>query len=158
MKENILKFLDYFLPGVLSVLPILVVVQIVSPIERLLRDTFLSIHGYYENCWLTAFLFAITILLLIFLGYRIRDGKGKTYMVSLLVSYLEKLPILSIVYRVSKKSPAYFPVKVRISHAKSFTSNIQRLTSGCLAISPFRGASFMFCMCPLRQTLLLALL
>lgn len=103
MKENIRKFLDYFLLGVLSVLPILVVVQIVVLIERLLRDTFLSVHGYYENYWMTAFLFTITILLLIFLGYRIRHGKGKTYMVSLLESYLEKLPILSTVYRVSKK-------------------------------------------------------
>ncbi|PPD03813.1 MAG: hypothetical protein CTY29_08145 [Methylobacter sp.] len=103
MKENIRKFLDYFLLGVLTVLPILVVVQIVVFIERLLRDTFLSVHDYYENYWMTAFLFVITILALSFLGYRIRYGKGKTYLVYLLESYLEKLPILSTVYRVSKK-------------------------------------------------------
>lgn len=97
------KSLDYFLLGILSVLPILVVVQIVVLIERLLRDTFLSVHGYYENYWMTTFLFAITILALSFLGYRVRHGEGKTYLISLLESYLEKLPILSTVYRVSKK-------------------------------------------------------
>ncbi|WP_269454667.1 hypothetical protein [Methylomonas methanica] len=41
--------MDFFLLGVFAILPILVVVQIVVLIERLLRDTFLSIHGYYEN-------------------------------------------------------------------------------------------------------------
>lgn len=101
MKAVVQKFFDYFLLGALSVLPILVVVQIVVLIERLLRDTFLSVHGYYENYWLTALLFAVTILTLSFLGYRIRNGK--TYMLSVLESYLEKLPVLSTVYRVSKK-------------------------------------------------------
>ncbi|OAI17567.1 DUF502 domain-containing protein [Methylomonas koyamae] len=101
MKETMRRFFDYFLLGTLSVLPILVVVQIVVLIERLLRDVFRGVHGYYENYWITALLFAITILALGFLGYRIRNGK--TYMLSLLEAYLEKLPILSTVYRVSKK-------------------------------------------------------
>ncbi|WP_020482829.1 DUF502 domain-containing protein [Methylomonas sp. MK1] len=101
MKETIRKFFDYFLLGTLSVLPILVVVQIVVLIERLLRDVFRGVHGYYENYWITALLFAVTILALGFLGYRIRNGK--TYILTLLEVYLEKLPILSTVYRVSKK-------------------------------------------------------
>lgn len=93
--------MDFFLLGVFAVLPILVVIQIVVLIERLLRDTFLSVHGYYENYWITLLLFAVTILGLIFLGFRIRNGK--THMFSLLESYLEKLPVLRTVYRVSKK-------------------------------------------------------
>lgn len=101
MKETLRKIFDYFLLGTLSVLPILVVVQIVVLIERLLRDAFRGVHGYYENYWITALLFAVTISALSFLGYRIRNGK--TYMLTLLESYLEKLPILSTVYRVSKK-------------------------------------------------------
>lgn len=101
MKETMRKFFDYFLLGTLSVLPILVVVQIVVLIERLLRDAFRGVHGYYENYWITALLFAITISALGFLGYRIRNGK--TYMLTLMEAYLEKLPILSTVYRVSKK-------------------------------------------------------
>jgi uncharacterized membrane protein len=101
MKETMRKFFDYFLLGTLSVLPILVVVQIVVLIERLLRDVFRGVHGYYENYWITASLFAITISALGFLGYRIRHGK--TYMLTLMEAYLEKLPILSTVYRVSKK-------------------------------------------------------
>ena len=99
MKETMRKFFDYFLLGTLSVLPILVVVQIVVLIERLLRDVFRGVHGYYENYWITASLFAITISVLGFLGYRIRHGK--TYMLTLMEAYLEKLPILSTVYRVS---------------------------------------------------------
>lgn len=101
MKEKLRQFMDFFLLGVFAVLPILVVVQIVVLIERLLRDTFLSVHGYYENYWITLSLFAITILGLSFLGFRIRSGK--THVFSVLESYLEKMPVLSTVYRVSKK-------------------------------------------------------
>jgi uncharacterized membrane protein len=101
MKEKLRQFMDFFLLGVFAVLPVLVVVQIVVLIERLLRDTFLSVHGYYENYWITLLLFAVTILGLIFLGFRIRNGK--THVFSLLESYLEKMPVLSTVYRVSKK-------------------------------------------------------
>jgi uncharacterized membrane protein len=101
MKEKLRQFMDFFLLGVFAVLPVLVVVQIVVLIERLLRDTFLSVHGYYENYWVTLLLFAVTILGLIFLGFRIRNGK--THVFSLLESYLEKMPVLSTVYRVSKK-------------------------------------------------------
>lgn len=101
MKEAIRKFFDDFLLGALSVVPILVVVQIVVLIERLLRDAFLGIHGYYENYLVTGLLFAVTVGALTYLGYRVRGGK--TYMLSLLESYLEKLPLLSTVYRVTKK-------------------------------------------------------
>ncbi|MDX8127327.1 DUF502 domain-containing protein [Methylomonas sp. OY6] len=101
MKEKLRQIMDFFLLGVFAVLPILVVIQIVVLIERLLRDTFLSVHGYYENYWITLLLFAVTILGLIFLGFRIRNGK--THMFSVLESYLEKLPVLRTVYRVSKK-------------------------------------------------------
>lgn len=101
MKSHIKKFFDYFLIGVLSALPILVVVQIVVLIERLLRDTFLSIHGYYENYFVTGLLFAVTISALTFFGYRMRQGK--TYVMSLFESYVERLPLLSTVYRVTKK-------------------------------------------------------
>ncbi|QSA97473.1 DUF502 domain-containing protein [Methylococcus sp. EFPC2] len=101
MKNVARKYLDYFLLGVLSAVPILVVVQIVVVFERLLRDIFLNVHGYYENYWITGLLFAVTILGLSYFGYRIRSGK--TYVILLLESYLEKLPILSTVYRVTKK-------------------------------------------------------
>ncbi len=106
MRELVRKFLDYFLLGVLSIVPILVVVQIVVLIERLLRDAILSVHGYYENYLVTGLLFAITILALSYFGYRIRHGK--TYMMSLLESYVEKLPVLSTVYRVTKKLMGIF--------------------------------------------------
>ncbi len=101
MKQKLRSFIDYFLLGVFSVLPILVVIQIVVIIERLLRDTFLSVHGYYENYWMTILLFSVTIFGLSFLGFRIRNGKSQLF--HLLETYLEKLPILSTVYRVSKK-------------------------------------------------------
>lgn len=95
------KFMDHFLLGVLSIVPILVVVQIVVVIERLLRDAFLSVHGYYENYLVTGLLFATTVGALTYFGYRMRSGK--TYVMSLLESYVEKLPLLSTVYRVTKK-------------------------------------------------------
>lgn len=106
MNEKLRQFIDLFLLGVFAVLPILVVVQIVMLIERLLRDTFLSIHGYYENYWITLALFCITILGLSYLGFRIRSGKTHVFLV--LETYLEKMPILSTVYRVSKKLIAIF--------------------------------------------------
>jgi uncharacterized membrane protein len=101
MKETFRKLLDYFLLGVVTFLPILVVVQIVILLERLLRDAFLGIHGYYENYLITTLLFAISVGALTYFGYRIRSGK--TYVMSFLESYLEKLPFLSTVYRVTKK-------------------------------------------------------
>lgn len=101
MKERLRRFLDYFLLGVFAVLPILVVVQIVVLIERLLRDVFRSVHGYYENYWMTALLFLMTVCGLGYLGFRIRHGK--THLLSVIELYVGKLPLLSTVYRVSKK-------------------------------------------------------
>ncbi len=49
MKYSWQKFVDYFLIGILGILPIVIILQIVVYIERLLRDFLLRIYGRYSN-------------------------------------------------------------------------------------------------------------
>ena len=66
MKASVQRFFDYFLIGVLGVLPILIVVQVVLYVERLLRDFVLNIYGRYEDKpLLPALFFAAAVAFLI---------------------------------------------------------------------------------------------
>lgn len=101
MRQAFQRYLNYFLIGVLSLIPFVIVIQIVVYVEQLLRGLVLTIHARSENIWMTVLLFVVAITFVTLFGYRVR--KGKTLALTLAESYLLKVPLLSTVYRISKK-------------------------------------------------------
>ena len=102
MKLSIQRTFDYFLIGVLGLLPVLIVAQVVLYVERILRDFVLNLYGRYEDKpLLPALLFACAVAFLVYFGYLLKHDKAH------LLYYLEKMfdriPVLGTLYRVTKK-------------------------------------------------------
>lgn len=101
MKNQLQRYFEYFLIGVLGLLPIVIIVQIVIYIEGLLRDFVLSIYGRYENVLFPVILFALAISVLIYVGYLLKQDKA--YLLYFLEKFINRIPLLGTIYRVSKK-------------------------------------------------------
>jgi uncharacterized membrane protein len=102
MKASVQRFFDYFLIGVLGVLPILIVVQVVLYVERLLRDFVLNIYGRYEDKpLLPALFFAAAVAFLIYFGYLLKQDKA--HLLYYMEKLLDRIPVLGTLYRVTKK-------------------------------------------------------
>jgi uncharacterized membrane protein len=101
MKLKLQKFFEYFLIGVLGLLPIVIIIQIVLYVEGLLRDFVLSMYGRYENVLIPVVLFAIAISVLAYIGYLLKQDKA--YLLYFLEKFINRIPLLGTVYRVSKK-------------------------------------------------------
>jgi uncharacterized membrane protein len=101
MKAKLQRFSEYFLIGVLGLLPIVIIIQIVIYLESLLREFVLSIYGRYENVLIPVVLFAITISVLAYVGYLLKQDKA--YLLYFLEKFINRIPLLGTIYRVSKK-------------------------------------------------------
>lgn len=106
MKIQLQRFFEYFLIGALGLLPIVIIVQIVIYIEVLLRDFVLSIYGRYENVLIPVALFALAIAMLIYIGYLLKQDKA--YLLYFLEKFINRIPLLGTIYRVSKKILSLF--------------------------------------------------
>lgn len=101
MKTNWQKYFEYFLIGVLGLLPIVIIVQIVFVIEGFLRDTVLSIYGRYESILIPVLLFFAAIAVVIYVGYLLKEDKA--YVLYFFEKIINRIPLLGTVYRVSQK-------------------------------------------------------
>jgi uncharacterized membrane protein len=102
MKARTQQAFDYFLIGVLGILPILIVVQVVLYIERLLREFALSVYGRYEDKPLLPMLFFLAaVSFLTYFGYLLKQDKA--HLLYYLEKLLDRIPVLGTLYRVSKK-------------------------------------------------------
>lgn len=107
MKNSFQRLFDYFLIGVLALLPILLVLQVVLYVERLLRDSFLSLYGRYEERpLLPMLLFALAVSFLVYFGYLLKQDKA--HLLYYLEKLLDRIPVLGTLYRVSKKILSLF--------------------------------------------------
>lgn len=107
MKSSYQRFLDYFLLGVLGLLPIVIVLQVVMYVEGLLRDFVLSMYGRYEQKPLIPFLLMlIAVLFLVYFGYLLKQDKA--HLLYYLEKFLDRVPVLGTLYRVTKKILALF--------------------------------------------------
>lgn len=106
MKKILQRFFEYFLIGVLALLPIILVIQIVISVEVLLRDFVLSIYGRYESVLIPVLLFAAAILMLTYVGYLVKVDKA--YLLYFLEKAINRVPLLGTIYRVSKKILSLF--------------------------------------------------
>lgn len=106
MKSTLQRLFQYFLIGVLGLLPIIIVVQIVIYVEGLLRDFVLSIYGRYESVLFTSALFVAAIAVLTYIGYLLKVDKA--YLLYFLEKAINRIPLLGTIYRVSQKILSLF--------------------------------------------------
>lgn len=102
MKNNIKQFSEYFLIGVLAIIPIVIVMQVVLLIKGMLEDAFFNVYGRLDSYAFTVVVFAFVIFMLSYIGYSIVKSRRSIFIsgVDLLMA---KIPFLSAIYRVSKK-------------------------------------------------------
>ncbi|WP_139558680.1 DUF502 domain-containing protein [Methylotetracoccus oryzae] len=107
MKFSLQRSFDYFLIGVLGLLPVLIVVQVVLYVERFLRDFVVNIYGRYEDKpLLPVLLFAGSVAFLVYFGYLLKQDKA--HLLYYLEKLLDRIPVLGTLYRVTKKILSLF--------------------------------------------------
>jgi uncharacterized membrane protein len=98
---------EYFLIGVLAVVPIVIVIQVVLLMKRMLADLFFSVYGYVDSYGFTLALFLAVVAALSYIGYSIVKHR-QSIVISTLDLLMAKIPFLSSIYRVSKKVISMF--------------------------------------------------
>jgi uncharacterized membrane protein len=101
MNERIKKVFNLFLIGVLAFLPVFLVVQIVIFGKRLMSNTYGMVFGYTDNALLTIILFVFSFMAFTYIGYRVELGKSS--IIALIDTVIDRIPLLNTVYRVTKK-------------------------------------------------------
>jgi uncharacterized membrane protein len=101
MKNTLKSTVDYVLIGVIGFIPIALVFQIVIYVERILKDFVLLVHGRYENPLMTIALFSAALALLAYFGKLLKHDKA--YLLYYLETFLQRIPIIGSIYRVTRK-------------------------------------------------------
>ncbi|TAN49909.1 MAG: DUF502 domain-containing protein [Methylococcaceae bacterium] len=95
--------LNYFLLGILAILPLVVVTQIFIWLAQFVLATVFDVRtlvgGQY---WITALAFMVVYGLLVYVGFEITKHK-QSLILSVIDLIIERLPFLNKVYRVTKK-------------------------------------------------------
>lgn len=99
--------LNYFLIGILAVIPIVVVLQIILFIKSLLMSMFGLVHGYADNYFYTVVFFVISFFVLVYIGREIFK-KSRPILIGAFETVIERIPFLNTIYRVIKKVTAMF--------------------------------------------------
>lgn len=94
--------LNYFLLGLLAVIPLVVVMQISIWLAQFLLNTVFDVRSWVGQYWITAVVFFGVYALLVYIGYELTKHR-QSLIVSLIDLVIERLPFLRTVYRVSKK-------------------------------------------------------
>jgi len=102
MKNHIKQLSEYFLLGVLAIIPIVIVIEVVLLVKGLIADAFFSVYGYVDSYLFTFMVFATVILALSYIGYTIVRTR-RSIIISGVDLLMAKIPLLNTVYRVSKK-------------------------------------------------------
>jgi uncharacterized membrane protein len=97
----------FLLIGTLSVVPLLVVVQVVMWIQSLSLSFFDFLSSYTNSSLYTGFIILFTLAFLVTLGYFI-EKSGKFFILSWIEYALEKIPAIRTIYSVSKKITEMF--------------------------------------------------
>ena len=101
MKKTLKTIVNYLLIGVIGFLPIALVFQIIIFVERFLKDFVLLVHGRYDNPLVTIALFVTAIVLLAYFGRLLKHDRA--HLLYYLEALIHRIPVLSSVYRVTRK-------------------------------------------------------
>lgn len=95
------KLLNYTLIGILALIPIVVILQIILFVKDRIADLFEFVYGYSDNYFVTFLLFGFSFTLITYIGHRV--SLGRFSIIAMFENLVERIPILSTVYRVTKK-------------------------------------------------------
>ena len=102
MNELTKKLLNYFLIGVFSVIPIVIVVQIILFVKAMVSELFHFVYGFSDSYLYTALVFAVSFIILVSIGSTIVK-KGRSWVISIFDYIIDRIPFLNTIYRVLKK-------------------------------------------------------
>ncbi|MDD1625278.1 MAG: DUF502 domain-containing protein, partial [Methylococcaceae bacterium] len=96
------KLLNDFLIGVFSVIPIVIVLQIINFVTGLVSELFRVVYGFSDNYLYTAMVFAVSFIILVSIGNTIVK-KGRSWVIGVFDFIIDRIPFLNTIYRVLKK-------------------------------------------------------
>jgi len=102
MNDLVKKLLNYFLIGVFSVIPIVIVLQIILFVKELVSDLFRVVYAFSDNYLYTGLVFAVSFVLLMWIGSTIVK-KGRSWIINIFDLVIGRIPFLNTIYRVLKK-------------------------------------------------------
>lgn len=102
MKDNLKQLSEFFLIGVLAILPIVIVVQVVLWIKSMVEDAFFGVYGRLDSYLFTIIVFASIVFALSYIGYTLVKSR-RSIIISGVDLLMAKIPFLNTIYRVSKK-------------------------------------------------------
>jgi uncharacterized membrane protein len=102
MKESIKKLLNYFLIGVLAVIPIVVILQIMIFVKDRVSDLFQLVYGYADNYLYTLLVFAVSFFILVYIGRKLAQ-EGRSWVIAGFDHIIDRIPLINTLYRVLKK-------------------------------------------------------
>ncbi len=102
MNENLKKLSNYFLIGIFAVIPIVVILQIIIFLKELVSHLFSVVHGYADSYLYTALFFAVSFIIIVFIGYKIVKT-GRPWVITVFDLIIDRIPFLNTIYRVLKK-------------------------------------------------------
>ena len=107
MKNSLKQLSEFFLLGVLAIIPIVVVIEVVLVIKGLVADAFFSVYGYVDSYLFTFVVFATVVMALSYIGYTLVRSR-RSIIISGVDLLMAKIPFLNSVYRISKKVISMF--------------------------------------------------
>jgi len=102
MKELIKGLLNYFLIGILAVIPIVVILQIMIFVKDRVSDLFQMVYGYADNYLYTILVFAISFFILVYIGRKLVH-EGRSWVIGAFDHVIDRIPLINTLYRVLKK-------------------------------------------------------
>lgn len=96
------SILKYFIVGVLSVIPLVIVIQVMVFLETILREFFIYIYGYSNNIFVTTLAFTLSFITIAYTGYRVTKAE-KLWALRQLELLINRIPMIRTIYRVSTK-------------------------------------------------------
>lgn len=95
------KILNFALIGTLALIPVVVILQILLFVKDRLTDLFQFVYGYSDNYLVTSLLFGASFATIVYIGHRV--SLGRFSIIAAFETLIERIPLLSTIYRVTKK-------------------------------------------------------
>ena len=102
MKELVKKLLNYFLIGILAVIPIVIILQIMIFVKDRVSDLFQMVYGYADNYLYTILVFAVSFFILVYIGRKLVH-EGRSWVIAGFDHVIDRIPLMNTLYRVLKK-------------------------------------------------------
>jgi len=102
MNELTKKLMNYFLIGIFTVIPIVIILQIIIFLKSLVSDLFSFVYDYADSYVYTLLFFTVSFIIIVSIGYKIVET-GRPWVITVFDHIIERIPFLNTIYRVLKK-------------------------------------------------------